>query len=73
MNVDNSSSGNSPIIEKIRNFEDLLTSRQVILEDKDGNTLKKVEFPGEDNSKDEVASVDNYMARSMAYDVLSYR
>ncbi|GJX81152.1 RNA-directed DNA polymerase, eukaryota, reverse transcriptase zinc-binding domain protein [Tanacetum coccineum] len=73
MNVDNSSSGNTPIIEKIRNFEDLLTSGQAILEDKDGNTLKKVEFPGEDNSEDEVASVDNDMARSMAYDVLSYR
>ncbi|GKE32413.1 hypothetical protein Tco_1451735 [Tanacetum coccineum] len=31
MNVDNSSSGTTPIIEKIRKFEDLLTSGQAIM------------------------------------------
>ncbi|GJY46173.1 RNA-directed DNA polymerase, eukaryota, reverse transcriptase zinc-binding domain protein [Tanacetum coccineum] len=62
------SSGTTPIIEKIRKFEDLLTSGQAILVDKDGNPLKKVEFPGEDDSEDEVASVDNDMARSMTYE-----
>ncbi|GJX59126.1 hypothetical protein Tco_0290516 [Tanacetum coccineum] len=66
MNVDNSSSSATPIIDKIRNFEDLLTSGQVILEDKVVNPLKKVEFSGEYDRKDEVASVDNDMARSMA-------
>ncbi|GJW42719.1 copia protein [Tanacetum coccineum] len=65
MNVDNSSSGTTLIIDKIGKFEDLLTSRQVILVDKAG-PLKKVEFPGEYNSEDEVALVDNDMARSMA-------
>ncbi|GJQ96571.1 putative ribonuclease H-like domain-containing protein [Tanacetum coccineum] len=69
MNVEfNSSSRTTPIIEKIRKFEDLLTSRQASLVDKDENPLKKVEFSGEDDSEDEVASVDNDMARSMAYE-----
>ncbi|GKA16323.1 RNA-directed DNA polymerase, eukaryota, reverse transcriptase zinc-binding domain protein [Tanacetum coccineum] len=66
MNVDNSSSGTTPIIGKIRKFEDLLTSGQAILVDKAGNPLKKVEFLGEYDSDDEVASVDNNMARSTA-------
>ncbi|GJV52726.1 retrotransposon protein, putative, ty1-copia subclass [Tanacetum coccineum] len=66
MNVDNSSSGITPIIDKIGKFEDLLTSGQTILVDKDGNPLKKVEFSGEYDSEYEVASVDNDMARSMA-------
>ncbi|GKC34660.1 hypothetical protein Tco_1047044 [Tanacetum coccineum] len=62
------SSGTTPIIEKIRKFEDLLTSWQTILVDKEGNHLKKIEFSGEDDSEDEVASVDNDMARSLAYE-----
>nr|GEX82838.1 hypothetical protein [Tanacetum cinerariifolium] len=66
MNVDDSSSGNTPIIDKIEKFEDLLTSGQAILVDKAGNPLKKVEFMGEYDSEDEVASIDNDMARSMA-------
>ncbi|GKA09319.1 hypothetical protein Tco_0688650 [Tanacetum coccineum] len=65
MNVDNSSC-TTLIIDKIGKFEDLLTSGQAILVDKAGNPLKKVEFPGEYDSDDEVASVDNDMARSMA-------
>ncbi|GJR12283.1 retrovirus-related pol polyprotein from transposon TNT 1-94 [Tanacetum coccineum] len=67
-NVDNSSSGTTPIIEKTGKFKDLITSGQVILVDKDDNPLKKVEFLGEYDSEDEVASVDNDMARSMAYE-----
>ncbi|GJW88932.1 retrovirus-related pol polyprotein from transposon TNT 1-94 [Tanacetum coccineum] len=46
MNVNNSSSGTTPIIDKIEKFEDLLTSGKVILMDKAGNPLKKVEFLG---------------------------
>ncbi|GJR35480.1 retrotransposon protein, putative, ty1-copia subclass [Tanacetum coccineum] len=66
--VDNDvdSTGTSPIIDKIGKFEELLTSGQAILVDKASNLLKKVEFPGEYDSEDEVASVDNDMARSMA-------
>ncbi|GJW64734.1 retrotransposon protein, putative, ty1-copia subclass [Tanacetum coccineum] len=72
MNVDNSSSGTTPIIDKIGKFKDLLTSGQAILVDKDGNPLKKVEFLGECDSKDEVASVDNDMARSMASEKVGF-
>ncbi|GJQ99021.1 hypothetical protein Tco_0522006 [Tanacetum coccineum] len=66
MNADNSSSSTTPIIDKIGKFEELLTSGQAIFVDKAGNPLKKVEFLGEYDSEDEVASVDNDMARSMA-------
>ncbi|GKA35730.1 zinc finger, CCHC-type containing protein [Tanacetum coccineum] len=55
-------------IEKIKKFKDLLTSRQAILVDKAGNPLKKVEFLSDNDSEDEVALVDNDMARSMAYE-----
>ncbi|GKD40051.1 putative reverse transcriptase domain-containing protein [Tanacetum coccineum] len=44
----------------------LLLSGKAIIVDKDGNPLKKVEFSSEYDSEDEVASVDNDMARSMA-------
>ncbi|GJT33490.1 hypothetical protein Tco_0923909 [Tanacetum coccineum] len=60
MNVDNSSSGTT-IINKIGKFKALLTSGQAILVDKAGNTFKKVQFLGEYDSEDEVASVDNDM------------
>ncbi|GJV56512.1 hypothetical protein Tco_1457517 [Tanacetum coccineum] len=66
INVNNSSTGTTRIINKIRKFEELITSGQAILVDEAGNPLKKVEFPGDYDSEDEVASVDNDMARFMA-------
>ncbi|GKC27807.1 hypothetical protein Tco_1035101 [Tanacetum coccineum] len=66
MNVDNSSTSTTPINDKIKKFEELLTSRQAILVDEAGNSLKKVEFPGDYDSEDGVASNNNDMARSMA-------
>ncbi|GKA08217.1 hypothetical protein Tco_0687548 [Tanacetum coccineum] len=63
MNVDNSSTGTTPITHKIRKFEELLTIGQAIIVDEAGNPLKKVEFPGDYDSEDEVALVDNDMAR----------
>nr|GEW21209.1 hypothetical protein [Tanacetum cinerariifolium] len=72
MNADNSSSGTTPTIDKIDKFEDLLTSGQAILVDKAGNPLKNVELPGEYDSEDEVASVDNDMARSMASEMVGH-
>ncbi|GKB79228.1 cytokinin dehydrogenase 3-like protein [Tanacetum coccineum] len=66
MNIDNSSTGTTPIIDKIGKFEELLTSGKATLVDETGNPLKKVEFSGDYDSEDEVASVDNDMARSMA-------
>nr|GEY84281.1 hypothetical protein [Tanacetum cinerariifolium] len=72
MNVNNSSSGATPIIDKIRKFEELLNSGQAILVDKASNPLKKVEFPGKYNSENEVASVDNDMARSLALEMVGF-
>nr|GFD28040.1 hypothetical protein [Tanacetum cinerariifolium] len=64
-NVDNSSSGTTPIIDKIEMFKDLFTSGEAILMDKYGNPLKIIEFSG-------VASVDNDIARSMASERLGF-
>ncbi|GJV07192.1 hypothetical protein Tco_1344848 [Tanacetum coccineum] len=66
MNVDNSSTNTTPIIDKIEKFEELLTSGKATLVDEAGNLLKKVEFPDDYDSEDEVSSVDNAMARFMA-------
>ncbi|GKF87152.1 hypothetical protein Tco_0258029, partial [Tanacetum coccineum] len=51
---------------QIWKFEDLFSNGKAILVDNDGNPLKKVELPGDYDSEDEVASVDNDMARSLA-------
>ncbi|GKB73170.1 hypothetical protein Tco_0934582, partial [Tanacetum coccineum] len=55
MNVNNSSIGTTPIIDKIGKFEELLTNGQAILVDEAGNSLKKVEFLGDYDSDNEVA------------------
>ncbi|GKF94999.1 hypothetical protein Tco_0284699, partial [Tanacetum coccineum] len=54
------------LLIKIEKFEDLLSYGQAILVDDAGNPLKKVQFLGDCDSEDEVASVDNDMARSLA-------
>ncbi|GKC14268.1 retrotransposon protein, putative, ty1-copia subclass [Tanacetum coccineum] len=61
-NVENSSTGTTPIMDKIKKFENLVIDGQAILVDEAGNPLKKVEYP----DHDEVASVDNDMACSLA-------
>nr|GEX79287.1 hypothetical protein [Tanacetum cinerariifolium] len=66
MNVDNSSTCTTPIIDKIEKFEEILTIGQAILVDEAGNPLKKVDYPGDYDSEDAVASVDKDMDRSMA-------
>ncbi|GJV25403.1 putative reverse transcriptase domain-containing protein [Tanacetum coccineum] len=66
MNVKNSSTCYTPIIDKIDEFEDLLIDGQAILVDESGNPLKKVECPGDYDSEDEVASVNNDTTRSLA-------
>nr|GEX84287.1 hypothetical protein [Tanacetum cinerariifolium] len=55
MNVENSSTCTTPIIDKIWKFEDLLISGQVILVDKTSNPLKKVKCLGDYDSEDDVA------------------
>ncbi|GJV88859.1 hypothetical protein Tco_1532797 [Tanacetum coccineum] len=66
MNVENSSISNTHIIDKIRKFKDLLIHGQAILVDEAGIPLNKVECPGDYDSVDEVESVDNDMACSLA-------
>ncbi|GJW86174.1 peptidase C1A, partial [Tanacetum coccineum] len=53
-------------------FEELLNSGQAILVDEAGNPLKKVEFSGDYDSEDKIASVDNDMARSMASEMVGH-
>nr|GEW15459.1 hypothetical protein [Tanacetum cinerariifolium] len=65
MNVDNSGTGTTLILEKIGKFEELLSSGQAILVNEAGNPLKMVEFSGDYESEYEVASVDNDLARSL--------
>ncbi|GJY71356.1 RNA-directed DNA polymerase, eukaryota, reverse transcriptase zinc-binding domain protein [Tanacetum coccineum] len=72
MNVKNSSTSNTPIIDKIRKFEDLLISGQAILVNEADNSLKKVECLGDYDSEDEVASVDNDVARFMALERVGF-
>ncbi|GJW25166.1 retrovirus-related pol polyprotein from transposon TNT 1-94 [Tanacetum coccineum] len=66
LNVNNSNTRTTPIIDKIKKFEELLTSGKATLVDKAGNPLKKVEYSDDYDSGDEVASVNNDMARSIA-------
>ncbi|GKE62856.1 hypothetical protein Tco_1513223 [Tanacetum coccineum] len=49
-----------------RKFENLIIDGQTILVDEAGNLLKKIEYPSDHDSEDEIASVDNDMARSLA-------
>ncbi|GKA51709.1 retrotransposon protein, putative, ty1-copia subclass [Tanacetum coccineum] len=65
-NVETSSTSTTPIVDKIWKLEKLIIDGKVTLVDDDGKPLKKVDYPGDHDSKDEVESVDNDMARSMA-------
>ncbi|GKE88471.1 hypothetical protein Tco_1565946, partial [Tanacetum coccineum] len=47
-------------------IDKLIIDGKVILVDDDGKQLKKIDYPGDHDSEDEVESVDNDMARSMA-------
>ncbi|GKC80452.1 hypothetical protein Tco_1131226 [Tanacetum coccineum] len=71
-NVENSSTCNTPIIDKIEKFKNLLIDRQVILVDEACNPLKKVECLGDYDSEDEVVLVDNDMARSLASEMVGF-
>ncbi|GJZ72536.1 RNA-directed DNA polymerase, eukaryota, reverse transcriptase zinc-binding domain protein [Tanacetum coccineum] len=65
-NVKNSSTSTTPVMDKIGKFANLVIDGQTILMDEAGTPLKKVECPGDHDSDDEVASVDNDMARDLA-------
>ncbi|GJW75377.1 ribonuclease H-like domain-containing protein [Tanacetum coccineum] len=65
-NVETSSTSTTPIVDKIRKLEKLIINGKVTLVDDDGKPLTKVDYPGDHDSEDEVESVDDDMARSMA-------
>ncbi|GJQ90653.1 hypothetical protein Tco_0001792 [Tanacetum coccineum] len=65
-NVENSSTSTTPTMDKIKKFKNLIINGQAILVDEASNPLKKVVYPGNHDSENEVASVDNDMAHSLA-------
>nr|GEW98770.1 hypothetical protein [Tanacetum cinerariifolium] len=54
------------LVKNVLKFENLVIDGQAILLDEAGNPLKKVEYPGDHDSEDEVTSVDNDMVRDLA-------
>ncbi|GJV90077.1 retrotransposon protein, putative, unclassified [Tanacetum coccineum] len=65
-NVEASSISTTPIADKIDKFEKLTIDGKVSLVDDEGKPLKKVDYPDDHDSEDEVESVDNEMTRFMA-------
>ncbi|GJS56614.1 hypothetical protein Tco_0629976 [Tanacetum coccineum] len=65
-NVDPSSPSTTPIIDKIDNIENLIIDGKVTLVDDKRKHLEKVDYSGDFDSEDEVASVDNEMASFLA-------
>ncbi|GJS13122.1 high affinity nitrate transporter 2.4-like protein [Tanacetum coccineum] len=60
-NVKTSSTSTTPIVDKIRKLEELIIDGKVTFVDDEGKPLKKIDYPGDHDSEDEVESVDNYM------------
>nr|GEV80806.1 hypothetical protein [Tanacetum cinerariifolium] len=65
-NIKNCSTSTTPVMDKIGKFEKLVIDGQSILVDEAGNPIKKVKYPGDHNSEDEVASANNDMALDLA-------
>ncbi|GJV58474.1 putative RNA-directed DNA polymerase [Tanacetum coccineum] len=60
-NVESSSISTTPLVEKIEKIERLIIDGKVTLVDDEGRPLTKVDYLGDHDSKNEVASVDNVM------------
>ncbi|GJW78359.1 hypothetical protein Tco_0140041 [Tanacetum coccineum] len=65
-NIENSSTSTTPIVDKIRKLEKLIIYGKVTLVNDDGKHVKKDDNLGDHDSEDEVESVENDMAHSMA-------
>ncbi|GJR13545.1 putative reverse transcriptase domain-containing protein [Tanacetum coccineum] len=65
-NMEASSPTTTPVIAKIDKIEKLIIEGKVTLVDDDGKPLEKVASSGDYDSKDEVASIDNDMAKFLA-------
>nr|GEX81766.1 hypothetical protein [Tanacetum cinerariifolium] len=70
--IEVSNSNPFEVLNSVDNDEELVIDGQTILVDKAGNPLKKVVYPCDHNSEDEVASVDNDMARDLAYERIGF-
>nr|GEZ38090.1 hypothetical protein [Tanacetum cinerariifolium] len=71
-NVETSSTSTTPIVDKIGKIEKLIMDEKITLVDDDDIPLKKVDYPGDHDSEDEVESVDNDMARFMASEKVGF-
>nr|GEY99962.1 hypothetical protein [Tanacetum cinerariifolium] len=71
-NVKTSSTSTIPIVGKIGKLKKLIIKGKVTLVDDDGKPLKKIDYLGYHDSEDEVESVDNDMARSMASESVGF-
>ncbi|GJX97162.1 hypothetical protein Tco_0352960 [Tanacetum coccineum] len=65
-NVGSSSTSTTPIVDKIDKLEKLIIDGKVSLVDDEGKPLKKVDYPGDHDSEDEVELVDNEMTSFLA-------
>ncbi|GJT99978.1 peptidase S10, serine carboxypeptidase, alpha/beta hydrolase fold protein [Tanacetum coccineum] len=65
-NVEASSTNTTPNVDKIDKYEKLIIDGKVSLVDDEGKPLKKVAYPDDHDSEDEVESVDNDMTHFMA-------
>ncbi|GKA90902.1 hypothetical protein Tco_0812772, partial [Tanacetum coccineum] len=71
-NVKSISSSTTAIVDKIGKIEKIIIDGKVTLVDDEGEPVKKVDYPGDHDSEDEVALVDNDMARSMASEKVGF-
>ncbi|GJX78454.1 retrotransposon protein, putative, ty1-copia subclass [Tanacetum coccineum] len=65
-NVETSSTSTTPIVDTIGKLKKLIIDGRAIRVDDAGKPLNKVEYPDDHDSEDEVESVNNDMAHSMA-------
>ncbi|GJS80859.1 hypothetical protein Tco_0747400 [Tanacetum coccineum] len=65
-NVETSITSTTPIVDKIGKLEKLIIDGKVTLVDDEGEPVINIDYPIDHDSEDEVASVDNDTARSMA-------
>ncbi|GJS84838.1 hypothetical protein Tco_0751379 [Tanacetum coccineum] len=71
-NVETSSISTTPIVDKIRKLEKIIIDGKATLVDEEGKPLKRVDYPGDHDSEDEVESVDNDMARFQALERVGF-
>ncbi|GKD34002.1 retrotransposon protein, putative, ty1-copia subclass [Tanacetum coccineum] len=71
-NVETINTSTTPIVDKIGKLKRLIIDGRATLVDDACKPMKKIEYPDDNDSEDEVESVDNDMARSMASDSVDF-